>query len=67
MYFFRHWGRFMVMGARVFAQWEIDNSNTILHDRRRIALLCFLILPILFGGIVFADQISDTMPHFLGG
>jgi len=67
MNFFRCWGRFMIMGTRVFAQWEIDNSNTILHDRRRIALLCFLILPILFGGIVFADQISDTMPHFLGG
>lgn len=67
MNFFRRWGRFMVMGARVFAQWEINNSNTILHDRRRIVLLCILILPILFGGIVFADQISDTIPHFLGG
>lgn len=67
MNFFKCWGRFMVMGTRVFAQWEINNSTTILHDRRRIVLLCFLILPILFGGIVFADQISDTMPHFLGG
>ncbi len=67
MNFFRCWGRFMVMGARVFAQWEINNSTTILHDRKRIVLLCFLILPILFGGIVFADQISDTVPQFLGG
>ncbi len=67
MNFFKCWGRFMVMGTRVFAQWEINNSTTILHDRKRIVLLCFLILPILFGGIVFADQISDTMPHFLGG
>jgi uncharacterized membrane protein YfcA len=57
----------MVMGARVFAQWEINNSTTILHDRKRIVLLCFLILPILFGGIVFADQISDTVPQFIGG
>jgi len=67
MNFVRHWGQFMVMGARVFAQWEINNANTILHDRKRVVLLCVLILPILFGGIVFADQISDTMPHFLGG
>ena len=67
MNFVRHWGQFMVMGARVFAQWEINNANTILHDRKRVVLLCVLILPILFGGIVFADQISDTMPQFLGG
>ena len=67
MNFFRSWGEFMVMGARVFAQWEINNSNTILHDRKRIILLCFLILPILSGGIVFADQISSAMPQLLGG
>jgi hypothetical protein len=67
MNFFRSWGEFMVMGARVFAQWEINNSTTILHDRRRIILLCILILPILFGGIVFADQISSAMPQLLGG
>jgi len=57
----------MIMGARVFAQWEINNSNTILRDRKRIILLCILILPILCGGIVFADQISSAMPQLLGG
>jgi uncharacterized membrane protein YfcA len=57
----------MIMGTRVFAQWEINNSNTILHDRRRIILLFALTLPILFGGIVFADQISNAMPQLLGG
>ena len=67
MNFFRSWGEFMIMGARVFAQWEITNSNTILHDRKRIILLCILILPILCGGIVFADQISSAMPQLLGG
>ncbi|MBW2704977.1 MAG: sulfite exporter TauE/SafE family protein [Deltaproteobacteria bacterium] len=67
MNFFRSWGEFMIMGARVFAQWEINNSNTILRDRKRIILLCILILPILCGGIVFADQISSAMPQLLGG
>ena len=67
MNFFRQWGRFMVTGTRVFAQWEINNSTIILKDRRRVILLCILVLPILCGGIVFADQIGDTMQQFLGG
>ena len=35
MNFFNQWGRFMMMGARALAKWEIDNSNTILRDRKR--------------------------------
>jgi uncharacterized membrane protein YfcA len=57
----------MMMGARAFAQWEIQNSYTILRDRKRIILLFLLLLPIILGGIAFADQISDTMPQLLGG
>jgi uncharacterized membrane protein YfcA len=67
MGFFKQWGQFMIYGTRRFAQWEIQNSYTILRDRKRIILLFLLLLPIIFGGMVFADQVSDVMPQFLGG
>ncbi len=67
MNFFRQWGRFMMMGARAHARWEINISNTILYDRRRLIILGLLILPILLGGIAFADQLGDTFPDVLGG
>ena len=67
MNFFREWGQFMMMGARSFAKWELENSNTILRDHKRLIILVLLILPIVVGGIAFADQIGETMPDLLGG
>jgi uncharacterized membrane protein YfcA len=67
MVFFRQWGWFMLVGAKRFAQWEIDNANTIMRDRKRVFILALLIIPIVLGGIVFADQIGDTLPDILGG
>ncbi len=67
MVFFRQWGWFMLVGAKRFAQWEIDNANTIMRDRKRVFILALLIIPIVLGGIVFADQIDDTLPDILGG
>ena len=67
MRFFSEWGQFMMMGARAFAEWELENSNTILRERKRLIILGLLILPILIGGIAFADQIAETMPDLLGG
>ena len=67
MNFFRQWGWFMMVGAKRFAQWEIDNANTIMRDRKRVFILALLIIPIVLGGIVFADQIGDTLPDILGG
>ena len=75
MDFFKQWGRFMMMGARVHARWEIDVSNNILRDRRRVIVLGILMVPILLGTITFADQISDSvvdqisdsLPDVLGG
>ena len=67
MKFFREWGRFMMMGARAHAKWELDISNTILRDRKRVMMLCLMLLPILVGGIVFADQVSGELPNLLGG
>jgi uncharacterized membrane protein YfcA len=67
MGFFKRWGQFMIYGARRYAQWEIRNSNIILRDRKRIILILLLLLPIILSGMAFGDQISDTMPQFLGG
>jgi uncharacterized membrane protein YfcA len=67
MNFFRQWGWFMMVGAKRFAQWEIHNANTIMRDRKRLFILAILIIPIILGGIAFADQIGDTLPDILGG
>jgi len=67
MEFFRQWGRFMMLGARAHARWEMDVSNTILGDRRRLLILGLLTVPAILGGIAFADQIGGALPDFLGG
>jgi uncharacterized membrane protein YfcA len=67
MAFFREWGRFMLMGARAHAMWEINVSRTILGDRRRLILLGLLTIPIIWGGIAFAEEIGTVLPDLLGG
>jgi hypothetical protein len=67
MNFFKEWGQFMMMGARALAKWEVDNSNTILRERKRLIILGLLIVPVIVGGIAFADQVGEAMPEFLGG
>ena len=67
MNFFKQWGRFMMLGARAHAKWELDISNNILGDKKRLILLGLLTLPILLGGIAFADEISNALPDLLGG
>ncbi|MEE4608736.1 MAG: sulfite exporter TauE/SafE family protein, partial [Desulfobacteraceae bacterium] len=67
MNFFKQWGRFMMMGAQAHARWEIETSRTILGDRRRLWLLGACLLPVLMGGIVFADEIAGALPSVLGG
>lgn len=67
MNFFKQWGQFMMMGARAHAKWEINVSNTILGDRKRMLILGLLTLPVLLGGIAFADQIGGALPDVLGG
>ncbi|MBW1766220.1 MAG: sulfite exporter TauE/SafE family protein [Deltaproteobacteria bacterium] len=57
----------MMMGARALAEWEIENSNTILRERKRLIILGLLIIPIIIGGIAFAEPIGEVMPEFLGG
>jgi len=70
MNFFKQWGRFMMWGARAHARWEINVANTILGSKKRLFMLGLLMLPIVLGGLAFADQlakISDVMPEILGG
>ena len=63
----RQFGEFMMMGARAHARWEIDVSNTIWRSKKRMAILGLLTIPIILGGIAFADQISSALPDVLGG
>ena len=67
MNFFKQWGQFMMAGARAHARWEIQMSATILNNRKRVLLLLLLLVPVILGGIVFADQVNDTIPDILGG
>ncbi len=67
MNFFRQWGNFMMQGAQSYAQWEIANARTILGNRRRLIALGLLLLPIIVGGGVFADEAGSALPKMLGG
>jgi len=65
--FLKQWGRFMMMGAKAHAQWELGVSNTIFSDKRRLLILGLLTIPIILGGIAFADQVGGALPKLLGG
>jgi uncharacterized membrane protein YfcA len=67
MHVLKQCGKLMLMGARIHAQWEINVSNTIWGDKRRMAILGLLMVPIILGGIAFADQIGGALPQVLGG
>ncbi|MBF0497464.1 MAG: sulfite exporter TauE/SafE family protein, partial [Deltaproteobacteria bacterium] len=66
MNFFKQWGEFMMMGARAHAKWELEMSNNIMKDRKRLLILGLLLVPILLGGIAFADQLGDAIPKMIG-
>jgi uncharacterized membrane protein YfcA len=70
MNFFKEWGRFMMAGAAAHARWEINISNTVLRDKRRLLLLALLTVPILIGiyaCYAYADDLGNTLPDMLGG
>ena len=67
MRFLKHLGQFMIMGARAHAQWEIEVSRRIVTDRKRLAILGLLLVPVIFGGLAFAEEISGVLPAILGG
>jgi uncharacterized membrane protein YfcA len=64
---FRHFGQLLMAGARAHAKWEKDISDRILGDWRRLAILFLLLIPILLGGVAFADQLTTALPGIIGG
>ena len=67
MRFLKKTGQFLYAGARAHADWEITMAKNILGDRRRLFVLGLMLLPILIGGYVFADEIANGIPQYLGG
>jgi len=71
MNFITRVGQLLYAGARAHADWEISNARIILGDRKRVFLLGLLLLPILIGGVVYADeiagQIAGALPDQVGG
>jgi uncharacterized protein len=67
MGFFKQFGQFLVAASQAHARWEMDVARTIMGDKKRLVILGLMLVPIILGGIAFADQVSDALPHFLGG
>jgi uncharacterized membrane protein YfcA len=57
----------MMAGAQSYAQWDIDTSQRIVRDRRRMAILGLLLLPIAVIGLAFADDVGAALPQIIGG
>jgi uncharacterized protein len=57
----------MMLGARSYAQWDIETSLRILRDRRRLMVLLLFLLPIVLIGVAFADEVGSALPGILGG
>ncbi len=63
----KNWGRFMMWGAVAHANWEKEMASTILGSRKRMLLLALMLVPIILGGVAFADEIVEVLPDVLGG
>ncbi|MEW6221423.1 MAG: sulfite exporter TauE/SafE family protein [Thermodesulfobacteriota bacterium] len=59
-------GQTMMLSAQAHARWELDVSNAILRDRKKLALLGLLLVPVVIGGIAFAGDVAGALPSFLG-
>lgn len=60
-------GSMMMMSARAHAQWDLEASTTILRSRKRLLILGLLFLPVIIGGVAFADEITTKLPTIMGG
>jgi uncharacterized membrane protein YfcA len=67
MNFFKQWAQFMLAGAKAHARWEKEMSDNILGSRKRLVVLGLFMLPVIIGGIAFADQLASGIPDVLGG
>lgn len=57
----------MMAGAGALAQWEINNAKSIVSSRKKLLLIGLMVIPIILGGIAFADDIGPVLPDLLGG
>jgi len=67
MRFFNEWGRFMMAGAGALARWEIDNARSIMGSRKKLFIIGLMLIPVILGGIAFADDLGPVLPALLGG
>lgn len=67
MNFLKDIGQFMMLGAKAHARWELEMSNNILGSRKRIFILCLLLVPIILGGLALAGDGAGSIPDVLGG
>jgi uncharacterized membrane protein YfcA len=67
MKFFKQWAQFMLAGAKAHARWEKQMSDNILGSRKRLIVLFLCLIPIVLGGIAFADELAAGLPDVLGG
>ena len=56
-----------MMGAKAHARWELGVSRAVFSDKKRLLILGLLTIPIILGGLAFADQIGGALPNLLGG
>ncbi|KJS01394.1 MAG: membrane protein [Peptococcaceae bacterium BRH_c4a] len=54
----------LMAASRAHARWEIEISNTIFRDRKKMLILLVLFLPLLIPAVVHA---AGTLPGFIGG
>lgn len=54
-------------GAGCMARWEIDNARAIMGSGRLRMVLGLMLIPVILGGIAFADEIAPVLPDLLGG
>ena len=67
MKFLQRWGEFMMAGAVAHAQWELNVSNTILRDKKRLVLVVLLTVLAMCLGVAFAEEVGAALPTILGG
>jgi len=72
--FFKTWAEFMGAATRAHAAWEMEVSNRIVGDPKRLLILVLLVVPIFIFGPVVAAQMMDqaaasgaSLPDVLGG
>ena len=49
------------------ARWDYETSMSILHNKKKMRLLAFMVIPIILVSIAFAAGDPSELPSILGG